>query len=160
MMRDLKENFLQRWSRLKRELPAQPDEPASGAPGATAPAPPAALPEPDSLEFSSDFAAFMHEEVEDGLRRAALQKLFHAEHFNVMDGLDVYIDDYNSFEPIGEEMLKGLNQARGLLFDGEPPEAVPESAPAVAGLPDTHDSTSALPEALPATQDITTDKTE
>lgn len=131
----MKENFLQRWSRLKRDPPtpaaATPPTPQAGAGGApAAPATPA-LPALDSLEFSSDFTAFMADEVEDGLRRVALQKLFHAGHFNVMDGLDVYIDDYNSFEPIGEEMLNNLNQARGLLFDDE--KAAPGAAETTPG---------------------------
>ena len=138
MTQPMKENFLRRWSRLKRDPPtpkdvaaAAPQQPA-GASGAAPAAEP--LPTLESLDFSSDFSVFMAHEVEDGLRRAALQKLFHAKHFNVMDGLDVYIDDYNSFEPIGEELLNNLNQARGLLFD-DPSEAleVAEAAPAEAG---------------------------
>jgi hypothetical protein len=45
--------------------------------------------------------------------------LFQDPHFNVMDGLDTYIDDYTKADPIPEAMLRGLNQARGLLFDRE-----------------------------------------
>ena len=122
----MEESFLRRWSRKKRELPAAPAAPsAEPVVGATvgSTAPPAALPEVGSLEMASDFLPFMQDEVAEDLRRAALQKLFAAEHFNVMDGLDVYIDDYNKFEPIGEEMLQQLMQAPGLLND-----IVPESA--------------------------------
>ncbi len=125
------ENFLKRWSRLKRApldpLPAAP----SVAPAAAAPAAP--LQAVDSLELSSDFLPFMQGEVEESVRRSALQKLFTAEHFNVMDGLDVYVDDYNKFEPIGEEMLQQLMQAPGLLNDfvrdpATGPEVIPANA--------------------------------
>ena len=52
---------------------------------------------------------------------AALKKLFASEpHFNVMDGLDTYIDDYNKFEPIPKAMLRQLVNARALgLIDDE-----------------------------------------
>jgi hypothetical protein len=33
------------------------------------------------------------------VRNAALKKLFTDPHFNVMDGLDVYIDDYGKPDP-------------------------------------------------------------
>lgn len=113
----MEENFLKRWSRLKRALPAEPVQAEAGA------AAQALLPAVDGLELSSDFLPFMKGEVAEDLRRAALQKLFAAEHFNVMDGLDVYIDDYNKFEPIGEEMLGQLMQARSLLPDDLPEPA-------------------------------------
>src|SRR5437899_8498343 len=44
------------------------------------------------------------------------QKTLHDPHFNVMDGLDTYIDDYSKPDPIPEEMLKSLKQANRLLF--------------------------------------------
>ena len=49
------------------------------------------------------------------MRRAALKKLFSDPHFNVMDGLDVYIDDYSKTEPIPPAMLAGLRQAQKIL---------------------------------------------
>lgn len=120
----MEENFFKRWSRLKRALPAEPAKAVSTAATAGSATPSAPLPAVEGLELSSDFLPFMKGEVEEGLRRAALQKLFAAEHFNVMDGLDVYIDDYNKFEPIGEEMLRQLMQAPGLLnADVEEPAA-------------------------------------
>ena len=132
-MDEEKEDFLKRWSRLKREKPALP-EARPATPVTLAPSsPPDPLPPAESLGFSSDFTAFMHAGVDQGLRRAALQKLFQAEHFNVMDGLDVYIDDYNTFEPISEELLRNLNQARGLLFDDEEARTKTEPSEPAAG---------------------------
>jgi len=154
------ENFLQRWSRLKRDPPASKTEaPAAPRPSAgLSPGAPAAQPLPalDSLEFSSDFTAFMAGEVEDGLRRAALQKLFHAEHFNVMDGLDVYVDDYNTFEPIGEELLRNLNQGRGLIFDDEQPTLETTAAPPVEAAPSPAETV--VPDEPPASPDSVMDK--
>lgn len=125
-------SFLKRWSQLKRGLRTAPDSAAAPAPSgpSTTHAPSQApLPALDSLEFSSDFTAFMQADVAEGLRKAALNQLFHHEHFKVMDGLDVYIDDYHSFEPIGAALLQNLNQARGLLWaDEQEPESQASAA--------------------------------
>ena len=97
---DSKEAFLDRWSRLKQETKDQP--PAEQAPDneldPKAPAP--ALPPVEELTIESDFRGFFHPKVGEDVRRAALKKLFSDPHFNVMDGLDVYIDDYSKTEPI------------------------------------------------------------
>jgi hypothetical protein len=104
-----KEKFLSRWSRLKhesKELPQEKDE---------SEAPP--LPAVDKLTPESDFTGFMHPKVEQVLRRAALKKLFGDPHFNVPDPFEAYSGDWTGGEPISEEMLATLNQARTLLFD-------------------------------------------
>jgi hypothetical protein len=79
------------------------------------------LPAIDSLNFDSDFKAFMHSKVEESVKRAALKKLFSDPRFNVMDGLDTYIDDYTKSEPISEDLLARLDHARQTLF-GKPEE--------------------------------------
>jgi hypothetical protein len=54
------------------------------------------------------------------VKNAAFKKLFTDPHFNVMDGLDVYIDDYSKPDPIPPEMLRNLASAKFLkLFDDE-----------------------------------------
>ena len=40
-----------------------------------------------------------------------MKKLFSDPHFNVMDGLDTYIDDYGKPDPIPLSMLRRMNQA-------------------------------------------------
>jgi hypothetical protein len=130
-MEEGKEKFLSRWSRLKRAVAgdAPAAVPAPLAPGAAVPA---ELPALDALEFSSDFTGFLRPDVEESMKRAAMKKLFHSGQFNTMDGLDVYIDDYNTFEPIPEAMLRRMQQARGLLFADEeelPPQALDRMAP-------------------------------
>jgi hypothetical protein len=121
-MSEEKTDFLRRWSRLKREA-----VPAAGKQDLPAEAP--ALPALDSLTFESDFKAFMHSKVEEGLKRAALKKLFSDPRFNVMDGLDTYIDDYSKEDPISEELLAQLSHARTALF-GPPKEDKEDEKPA------------------------------
>ena len=49
------------------------------------------------------------------MRRLALKKLFADPHFNVMDRLDMYMDDYNKPSPVSAAMLAALQHARGAL---------------------------------------------
>lgn len=171
--RDAKPPFLARWSQRKlaasraASVPAapqagpltQPDTvPAStgaavpiaapiAAPDA-APGAAAALPDVESLTFDSDFTPFLRPEIEPGLRQSALRKLLRDPRFNVVDGLDVYIDDYGKPDPIAPELVRKLVQSR-YLFDppqtrvnerGEVEEVADEPVPAAAedapGAPD------------------------
>lgn len=109
------ETFLSRWSRLKREAETNPPESRKPV---TREDPPA-LPAVESLTPESDYSAFLHPKVDEKLRRVALKKLFSNPHFNVMDGLDVYIDDYGKPDPIPPDMLKRLNQYVNLVEGGE-----------------------------------------
>lgn len=125
-----KEPFLSRWSRRKLESPKEEAAPPAAAPGAEPPwaaAPVPAkpdLPPVDSLQgFASEYKDFLRPGVDEKLRTAALKKLFRDPHFNVMDGLDVYIDDYSKPDPIPEAMLRTLQHAKGLLFGDEKPAA-------------------------------------
>lgn len=113
---DSKETFFTRWTRLKKEAREQPAEKPQPKPEAVDPkAPPPELPSLDKLTFDSDFRGFFHPKVNEDMRRAALKKLFSDPHFNVMDGLDVYIDDYSKSEPIPAAMLAQLKQAQKIL---------------------------------------------
>jgi hypothetical protein len=69
----------------------------------------------DKLTHDSDYSAFMSQGVDESVKRSAMKKLFTDPHFNIMDGLDIYIDDYNKFEPITPELLASLNHAKALL---------------------------------------------
>ncbi len=117
-------DFLKRWARRKREAALKtPVEKAAETPAAE-------LPPIDSLTFDSDFSAFLRANVDEKVKRAALKKLLHDPRFNVMDGLDTYIDDYTRNEGVSEEMLKTLEHARSTLF---PPQASePAQTPAEA----------------------------
>jgi hypothetical protein len=175
------EAFLSRWSRRKLEAAqAQADAPGTPAiqppaprtpavPPSDAPAPAAApaqtesLPPVEALTFDSDFQIFMKPGVDPDVRRAALRKLLHDPRFNVMDGLDVYIDDYTKPSPLEESVVRKLAHARylfsppatrvnadGIVEDVPEPapsaDAAPANGPAIAAVADT-----ALPAADPLT---------
>ena len=54
------------------------------------------------------------------VRNAAMKKLFTDPHYNVMDGLDIYIDDYSRPDPIPQAMLRQMVGAKLLkIFDEE-----------------------------------------
>jgi Protein of unknown function (DUF3306) len=115
-MTDDNEKFLSRWSRLKQETREQPPaNPQPAMPTADPGAPPPELPPLDKLTLDSDYRGFFHPKVDENLRRAALRKLFSDPHFNVMDGLDVYIDDYSKPDPLPAAMLAQLKQAQKIL---------------------------------------------
>ena len=100
------------------------------------PAPPApTLDDVAALVKDSDYTRFVAPGVDENVKRAALKKLFFSDpHFNVMDGLDVYIDDYGKPDPIPASMLRRLVQSHALgLFDDEkkdPAQASPDGAAA------------------------------
>jgi Protein of unknown function (DUF3306) len=80
-----------------------------------------ALPEIADLTNDSDYTPFMQNGVDPAKRNAAMRKLFTDPHYNVMDGLDIYIDDYGKPDPIPPEMLRNLMQSKMLnLFNDEP----------------------------------------
>jgi hypothetical protein len=108
---------------LPTETPAKP------APGAESaePAEPAqqlSLDDVKDLTKDSDFKPFMSRGVEPGVRNAAMKKLFADPHFNVMDRLDIYIDDYSIPDPLPLSMLRQMASAKFLkLFDDDEEEA-------------------------------------
>jgi hypothetical protein len=77
----------------------------------------ATLPPPETLPPDSDFTAYfaLRDEASEPLRRAALKQVLRDPRFNVMDGLDVYIDDYTKPSPIPENLLPAILRAGGFL---------------------------------------------
>jgi uncharacterized protein DUF3306 len=117
-----KESFLSRWIRLKKQtenlVKNEPAKPLANEPK---------LPPVEQLNLESDYSAFFHPKVDEKLRREALHKLFSDPHFNVMDGLDVYIDDYGKPDPIPPEMLARLIASNPLLFPPAKEQAADQS---------------------------------
>ena len=100
--------------------------------------PPLTMDDVTLLTPQSDYARFVAPNVDENVKRAAMKKLFTDPHYNIMDGLDIYIDDYGRPDPIPESMLRQMSQSKFLgLFDHEeePPPPVAsthgETAPAV-----------------------------
>jgi hypothetical protein len=89
----------------------------------------------EHLTPSSEFQGFMRQGVPGEVRNAAMKKLFTDPHFNVMDGLDIYIGDYNTPDPMPAGMLEKMVGAQLLgLFTPKDPNAA-EDSPLVAQSP-------------------------
>ena len=108
------EEFLSRWSKRKQELRAEAQAPRPVQP-ATPETKVPELPPVDKLTMDSDYSGFFHPKVDEALRRSALKKLFSDPHFNIMDGLDTYIDDYSISDPIPAAMLAEMKSAQDIL---------------------------------------------
>ncbi|MGJ9417630.1 DUF3306 domain-containing protein [Massilia sp. CMS3.1] len=131
------EGFLRRWARVKASgddaVAEAPPRPVAQPPAVPAAEPVPAAAHPDAavgasseqtvltiddaaqLTPGSDFSAFVSRGVDKDVRRLALKKLFADPHFNVMDRLDMYMDDYNKPSPVSAAMLAGLQHARSAL---------------------------------------------
>ena len=121
---------------------AKASAPASASPSATAlrktdshpvtspadgqqPPPLPTLEDVQSLTPNSDFQTFMREGVPGEVRNAAMKKLFTDPHFNVMDGLDIYIGDYNTPDPLPAGMLEKMVGAELLNLFPKKPKNMP-----------------------------------
>ena len=140
----MSENFLSRWSKRKLEVREQEKlaESASaefdakailpGQSGVVAkttqvddvdaakatPQPELPLPTESDLqavEQGGDIRAFMVDKVSRELKNKAFKALFSRPEFNVMDGLDIYIDDYNKFTPLSQEDIAKMTFSKQLL---------------------------------------------
>lgn len=140
---------LKRWSRRKLEAARESAVADSEAPVApiaaqdasvpiatVPPVPQAAIESPlppvESLTIDSDFTAFLQPKVDEALKRQALKKLFADPRFNVMDGLDVYIDDYTKSDPIPPDILARLMKHFDFMGPAVAGEVPGEPAPAAA----------------------------
>lgn len=115
---------------------------------------PPTLAEVGQLSGDSDYTRFVAADVDPQVRNAAMRKLFSDPQFNVMDGLDVYIDDYGKPDPLPPAVLRRLVHARllGLVDDAAPSaDAAGEAAApaATAAAISSPDATCALPDEDP-----------
>lgn len=133
------DGFLGRWSKRKAGLEVDPVENKTEAPKEATPVasveqaaeetPP--LPTLDDVakidRFDPDFSAFMKPDVDPTVQQAALKKMFTDPHFNIMDGLDIYIDDYSKPDPLPPGMLERMVQSDMLnLFSKSPEDSAKE----------------------------------
>jgi hypothetical protein len=148
----MSEGFLGRWARRKEAVregkvvedappPSPQPSPASGRGGLESPSPQRGegggegatdrpplptLADTESLTPASDFTRFVAPDVPPDVKNAALKKLFADPHFNVMDRLDTYIDDYGQPDPLPAAWARQLASARFLkLFDEKEAPAAP-----------------------------------
>ena len=115
-------SFVRRWSERKaraRDLEQQTpaiaaDQASSQAQASAAVRSPAReltdadMPPLDSLNEHSDYSGFFSAKVSETVRRQALRTLFRSPRCNVMDGLDVYIEDYTRFAELGDIITQDL----------------------------------------------------
>lgn len=131
--------------------------PAIPGPGPTAAAEVVQLPPVESLDFESDYAAFMQPKVNEETRRAALKKLFSNPSFNVMDGLDIYVGDYTQPDPMPAGMLEKISAVYAMLDPVAPPPDTksPAGEPAAdnGAAPDQASAATDIAAELPPTAD-------
>lgn len=102
---------------------------------------PTELPSLDSLTPQSDFSPFMAKDVDMQLRNQAMKKLFTDPHYNVMDRLDIYIDDYSVHTPLPIEVIRQMSIAKTLgLFDDEEANGICKGATAASKVPEARRS--------------------
>ena len=101
-----------------------PNPPSEGE-GELPPAP--TLTDAQALTPESDFKPFLAGNVAPEVKNAALRKLFADPHFNVMDGLDTYIDDYSVSTPVPESVLRQMASAKFMKLFDEQPDKDPEN---------------------------------
>jgi hypothetical protein len=92
------------------------------------------LDEVAALPSGAEVARFVAPGVARQVKNAALKKLFADPHFNVMDGLDVYIEDFGRPDPLPAAMLQSMLDSPSFRYLTPPPE--PEAAPPSADAPD------------------------
>jgi Protein of unknown function (DUF3306) len=112
-------------------LTLSPQGPVFSAPATAEAASAQPLPTLDDVQAltpASDFRSFMQQGVSAQVRNAAVKKLFADPHFNVMDGLDIYIGDYNIPDPLPAGMLQQMASAQFMQL--VPPET-PQSSGAL-----------------------------
>ena len=141
---DDEEGFLSRWSRLKNaERSGVGEEPEQdiAAPAAlsvddgateeteSAPLTDADMPPLESLSGNSDVSGFLSKGVSEGLRRAALRKLFHSPKFNVCDGLDDYCEDFTNFPALGSTITADMRHHMERLLKDRLAQAAGQRGP-------------------------------
>ncbi len=120
---------------LKLKAAIAPVESAQGAPdlivkddGAPELPPPPTMEDAHALTPQSDFKPFMRTDVAPAVKNAAMKQLFKDPHFNVMDMMDIYVDDYSKPDPLPPEMLRKMAVTKFLGFWKEEEEAEAKKA--------------------------------
>ena len=118
--------------------------------------PPLTLQDAQALGQDSDFKPFIARGVDPAVRNAAMKKLFTDPHYNVMDRLDTYIDDYTQSDPLPLSMLRKMASAQFLkLVDEEPEKPAPALSTGDTQSPTTTQTPPTTPMRVPATDTTT-----
>jgi Protein of unknown function (DUF3306) len=84
--------------------------------------PPPTMQDAQLLTPESDFKPFMRADVTPEVKNAAMKQLFKDPHFNTMDMMDIYVDDYSKPDPLPPEMLRKMAVTQFLGFWDETEE--------------------------------------
>ena len=134
------DGFLGRWSKRKAGIEVDAvekkvDTPKESAPVSSVEKAVEEAPPPPTLDdvakidrFDPDFSAFMKPDVDPAVQQAALKKMFTDPHFNIMDGLDIYIDDYSKPDPLPPGMLERMVQSDMLNLFRKSSDELPQDA--------------------------------
>ena len=109
-------------------LPAQPMPAVSQAQQGLPDAPVLTLDDVAALTPASDFSTFVAKGVDSVVKNAAMKRLFADPHYNIMDGLDIYIGDYSTHAPMPQSVIDEITKDGFLnMFQKEeiPVEKVP-----------------------------------
>lgn len=140
----MSEGFFQRWSRVKAEpkpAPTELEPPLAPPPATATPAyssddgAPPRLPtmgDVAGLGMDSDYSAFVARGVDKSVQRSALKKLFADPHFNIGDGLDLYMGDYNKPDPIPAAMMSALRHTQSFFAQAYPERKTEDDEPTMA----------------------------
>jgi hypothetical protein len=91
--------------------------------------PPLTMDDVAALTTESDFKPFVARDVAPEVRNAAMKTLFSDPHYNVMDRMDIYIDDYSQPDPLPQSMLRQMASAQFLNLFDDTPASVPLTQP-------------------------------
>lgn len=116
--------------------PAEPPEPAP------------TMADVHQLTPESDFKPFMRTDVSPEVKNAAMKQLFKDPHFNTMDMMDVYVDDYSKPDPLPPDMLRKLAVTEFLGFWKEEEEANKPAAREDAGAAGSENVAQSEPESF------------
>ena len=141
------DGFLARWSRRKqaaREAAREP-QPAESEPRLPDDAPEtetphqvteiAELPDPDTLDASSDFSVFLRRDVPLETHQKALRRLWRLDPiYNRIDGLDDYCEDFTDQAKVVKGLRTAYKVGRGMLDQFADAKTPPDEA-ATASVP-------------------------
>lgn len=81
----------------------------------------------DNVTFDSGVASFLQQGVDKAVKRAALQKLFHADEFNYISDMDDHTEDFSNIPKLDSNIAKQLRGWINNLVEDDPELAEEQS---------------------------------
>jgi len=111
--------------------PVSASVPSTDAQTLPQPLPAPTLDDVQALKSGDSFARFVAGDVASDVRNAAMKKLFADPHYKVIDGMDIYLDDYNRLGSLDVATVRQMVSGKFLNLFGQdlPPADVPGAPP-------------------------------